>query len=70
MLQAIRKFNPFAPNVLFLYPLKTSENLTVVSKERVKWCSGNEWVNDDFAKNKAELATKRVKNFVTKRIKN
>ena len=39
--------NPFVPNAPFLYPVKTSENLTVswcfqgVEKE----CVGNEWVN-------------------------
>ena len=38
--------NPFVPNAPFLYPLKTSENLTVflcfqgVQKE----CIGNEWI--------------------------
>ena len=41
-------FNPFVPNSPFLYPLKTSENLTVfwcfqgVEKE----CIGNKWVKD------------------------
>ena len=40
-------FNLFFPNISFLYPLKTSENLSVfwcfqgVEKE----CIGNEWVN-------------------------
>ena len=32
-------FNPFIPNAPFLYPLKTSENLTVE-----KGCLGNKWV--------------------------
>ena len=32
-------FNPFVPNAPFLYPLKTSENLTVE-----KGCIGNKWV--------------------------
>ena len=41
------KFNPFVPNAPFLYPEKTSENLTVfwcfwgVGKR----CIGNKWVN-------------------------
>ena len=35
-------FNPFVPNAPFLYPLKTSENLTIFlcfqgGRERVHW---------------------------------
>ena len=39
--------NPFIPNALFLYPLKTSENLTVCwcFQGVEKGCIGNEWVN-------------------------
>ena len=39
--------NPFVPNVPFLYPLKTSENLTVFQcfQGLGKGCIGNEWVN-------------------------
>ena len=38
--------NPFVPNAPFLYPLKTSENLTVFwcFQEVEKGCIGNEWV--------------------------
>ena len=41
-----RYFNPFAPNVPFLYPLKTSENLTVFwyFQGVEKGCIGNKWV--------------------------
>ena len=42
----IRNFNPFVPHALFLYPLKTSRNLTVFCFQRLeKGCIGNEWVN-------------------------
>ena len=39
-------FNPYVPNAPILYPLETSENLTVFwCLERVeKRCTGNEWV--------------------------
>ena len=38
--------NPFAPNALFLYPLKTSENVTVFCFQGVeKGCIGNKWAN-------------------------
>ena len=39
-------FNPFVPNAPFLYPLKTSENLTVFwcFQGVEKGCIGNEWV--------------------------
>ena len=39
--------NPFVPNASFLYPLKTSENLTVCwcFQEAEKGCIGNKWVN-------------------------
>ena len=42
--------NPLVPNVPFLYPLKTSENLTVFwcFQGVEKWCIGNEWVKDIF----------------------
>ena len=38
--------NPFVPNAPFLYPLKTSENLTVFLcfQGAEKGCIGNEWV--------------------------
>ena len=52
-------FHLLVPTAPFLYPLKTSENLTVFCFQVVeKGCSGNEWVNrrpiylkimDDFA---------------------
>ena len=40
--QLFSYFNPFVPNALFLYPLKTSENITVFwyfqrDKEKVHW---------------------------------
>ena len=40
--------NPFAPNALFLFPLKTSENRKVFRcfQGVEKGCIGNEWVND------------------------
>ena len=40
--------NPFVPNALFFYPLKTSENLTVFwcFQGVEKGCIGNEWVED------------------------
>ena len=34
------RINPFIPNALFLYPLKTPENRKGVEN----WCIGNEWV--------------------------
>ena len=34
------RINPFVPNALFLYPLKTPENRKGVEN----WCIGNEWV--------------------------
>ena len=39
--------NPFFPNAPFLYPLKTSKNLTVFwyFQGVEKGCIGNEWVN-------------------------
>ena len=39
-------FNPFVPNETFLYPLKTSENLTVFwcFQGVEKICIGREWV--------------------------
>ena len=41
-------FNSFVPNASFLYPLKTSENLTVFRCFHVleKGCIGNEWVSE------------------------
>ena len=38
--------NPFVPNVPFLYPLKTSENLAVFRRflGLGKGCIGNKWV--------------------------
>ena len=30
--------NPFVPNALFLYPLKTSENLKISENRKVFWC--------------------------------
>ena len=37
--------NPFVPNAPFLYPLKTSENLTVLCFQGVEeGYLGNEWV--------------------------
>ena len=38
--------NPFVPNAPFLYPLKTSENLTVFLcfQGLEKGCIGNKWV--------------------------
>ena len=42
-------FNPFVPNALILYPLKTSENLTFFCFQGVeKGCIGNKWVHDLF----------------------
>ena len=38
-------FKPFVPNAPFLYPLKTSENLTVFQGLE-KGCIGNEWVKE------------------------
>ena len=40
-------FNPFVSNATFLYPLKTSENLTVFwcFQGVEKGCIGNSWVN-------------------------
>ena len=42
--------NPFVPNAPFLYPSKTSENLTVFwcFQGVEKGCIGNEWVNVTF----------------------
>ena len=49
--------NQLAPNAPFLYPLKTSENLTVFCFQGVqKGCIGNEWVN----KAKKRLSLKAV----------
>ena len=44
-------FNPFVPNAPFLYPLKTSENLTVFScfQGIEKGCIGNDWVKAGIA---------------------
>ena len=40
--------DPFVPNAPFLYPLKTSENLTVFCFQGVeKGCIRNEWVNSN-----------------------
>ena len=39
VIDSLGLFNPFVPNAPFLYPLKTSENLTV-GKGRI----GNKWV--------------------------
>ena len=40
------EINPFVPNVSPLYPLKTSENLTVFCFQEVeKGCIGNKQVN-------------------------
>ena len=36
--------NPFVPNAPFLYPLKTSENLTDVFRGVGKECIGSKWV--------------------------
>ena len=43
----LSKVNRFVPNVLFLYPLKTSENPKVFLcfQEAEKGCIGNEYVN-------------------------
>ena len=43
----ILSFNSFVPNALFLYTLKTSENLTVFEcfQGIKKGCIRNEWVN-------------------------
>ena len=40
-------FNPFVSNTPFLYPLKTSENLTIFRyfQGLKKGCIGNKWVN-------------------------
>ena len=40
--------NPFVPNALFLYPLKTSENLTVFWGVE-KGCIGNKWVKSSLS---------------------
>ena len=37
--------NPFVPNAPFLYPLKTSENLSENLQGEEKGCVGNKWVN-------------------------
>ena len=43
--QSEKLFNPFMPNVPFLYPLKVSENRKVIwCFQRVeKGCIGNKW---------------------------
>ena len=43
----IEIINPFVPNAPSLYPLKTSENLTIFwcFQEVEKGCIGNKWVN-------------------------
>ena len=45
------KINPFVPNALFFYPLKTSENRRVFGcfQGVEKGCLGNEWVNSVFS---------------------
>ena len=49
--------NQLAPNAPFLYPLNTSENLTVFCFQGVqKGCIGNEWVS----KPKKRLSLKAV----------
>ena len=42
----IKNINPFVPNALFLYPLKTSENRKVFwcFQGVEKGCIGNKWV--------------------------
>ena len=50
----LEKFNPFVPNALFLYPLKTSEG-----RERVH---GNEWINTcAHPNNQQALCQKQIK---------
>ena len=49
-------FNPFVPNESFLYPLKTSQYLTVFLRVE-KGIIGNEWVKVD----KPLIATKIYK---------
>ena len=46
LLDTLKFFNPFVPNVSFLYPLKTWENLTIFwcFQGAEKECIGNEWV--------------------------
>ena len=42
-------FNPFVPNAFFLYPLKTSENLSFLMFSGVeKGCIGNKWAQQEF----------------------
>ena len=44
-IQISKIFNPFIPNTIFLYLLKTSENLKVFCFQGVeKGCIGNKWV--------------------------
>ena len=42
--------NPFISNATFLYPMKTSENLTVFwcFQGVEKGCIGNEWIKDCY----------------------
>ena len=51
----IKKINPFVPNAPFLYPLKTSENLTVFwcFQGVGKRCIGSKWIkftNNEYMK--------------------
>ena len=57
--------NPFVPNAPFLYPLKTSENLTFFGyfQSVGKGCTGNEWIKvflQDSYENKAAQQTHNV----------
>ena len=45
----ISHFNPFVPNALFLYPLKTENRKVFWCSQWVeKSCIGNEWVKQNF----------------------
>ena len=53
----LEQFNPFVPNVPFLYPVKTSENLMVFGcfQGVEKGCIGNELVKTDLFMNDSAL---------------
>ena len=57
-------FNPFVPNALFLYPLKTSENLIDFwcFQGVEKMCIGNKWF-------KSVLESERERGVANKKVK-
>ena len=65
-MELLKSINPLVPNAPFLYPLKTSENLTVFGffQGVEKGCIGNKWVNTSIT-NLLGLDLVHVKPFIS-----